>query len=64
MGISVGFLEVGCFHGRYGRDGMGLLQEGLVILQSFGFEEEDFWFDLAAFGFAEPRVIVGHHIGG
>ena len=45
MGMSVGFLEIRSFHGRYGGDGMGLIEDGLIALQSFCFEEEKFLFD-------------------
>ena len=64
MGMSVGGLEVGGFHRGDSSDGSGFIEDGFVLLESLGFEEEKFLFDPAALGEAECVVIVVLHVVG
>ena len=58
MGMSVGGLEVGGFHRGDSGDGGGFIEDGFVLLESLGFEEEKFLFDPTALGQAERPVII------
>ncbi len=58
MGMSVGGLEVCGFHRGYSGDGGGFIEDGFVLLESLGFEEEKFLFDPAALGEAERPIII------